>query len=323
VDAAHAQGLLHRDIKPANVLIDRGEHPYLADFGLTRGVEDLTLTRTGQFLGTPAYCAPEQERREPATRASDIYALGVVLYECLTGVLPYPRPESPPRVRAAPRAPGGARRRHRGGDGEQPGGASDTATALIVAAESALRRAPADVPCPYKGLEPFEAEDAELFAGRVRLLADLLARRADVPLSTSARCSSCGGSRCCCGLLVVFTSRWTVFQGGGAARQRRQAPAAPAGAAESAAERSAISRRWRPAPLKPLSCTRRFARGPCCASGAVSCRDGRKARAAGWSRSWSRLEHRGLLEWHQNDLPLLSGQGVSFHLAIPRCAARR
>jgi serine/threonine protein kinase len=92
LDAAHAAGLIHRDIKPQNILIDKGDHAYLADFGLIKAPEEARLTGTGQFIGTIDYVAPEQVQGEPATSASDCYALAGVLYECLTGEVPFPKP---------------------------------------------------------------------------------------------------------------------------------------------------------------------------------------------------------------------------------------
>jgi serine/threonine-protein kinase len=92
LDAAHAAGLVHRDVKPANVMIE-GERCYLTDFGLTKRAssDSMQLTAAGQFLGTVDYVAPEQiEGREIDGRA-DVYALGCVLFECLTGSRPYPR----------------------------------------------------------------------------------------------------------------------------------------------------------------------------------------------------------------------------------------
>jgi serine/threonine protein kinase len=92
LDAAHDAGLIHRDIKPQNILIGRGDHAYLADFGLIKAPDEARLTGTGQFIGTIDYVAPEQVQGDPATPASDIYALTGVLYECLTGEVPFPKP---------------------------------------------------------------------------------------------------------------------------------------------------------------------------------------------------------------------------------------
>lgn len=86
---AHEQGIIHRDIKPSNVLLHAGDHVYLADFGLAKRIgENRSFTLTGMMMGTPDYMAPELVD-EPATTRSDIYALGVLLYQMLTGKLPF------------------------------------------------------------------------------------------------------------------------------------------------------------------------------------------------------------------------------------------
>jgi Protein kinase domain len=92
LDAAHRKGLVHRDVKPSNVLLDVNEHVYLADFGLTRRLEEQGLQAgEGRSVGTPAYLAPEQIEGRPVDGRADVYSLGCVLFECLTGSVPYHR----------------------------------------------------------------------------------------------------------------------------------------------------------------------------------------------------------------------------------------
>jgi hypothetical protein len=92
LDAAHRKGLVHRDVKPSNVLLDANEHVYLADFGLTRRLEEQgTQAGEGRSVGTPAYLAPEQIEGKPVDGRADVYALGCLLYECLTGSVPFHR----------------------------------------------------------------------------------------------------------------------------------------------------------------------------------------------------------------------------------------
>lgn len=92
--AAHAAGVLHRDVKSANILIDDAGRVRVCDFGLARAVDQTRLTLSGQLLGTPAYASPEQARGQASRVESDLYGAGVVLYEALTGTLPF-RAETP------------------------------------------------------------------------------------------------------------------------------------------------------------------------------------------------------------------------------------
>lgn len=89
LDALHARGIVHRDVKPSNVLFEAEGRAVLSDFGLARAVDSTRLTRDGQLVGTPHYLAPELIEGGEATEASDVYALGCLLYECVVGEPPF------------------------------------------------------------------------------------------------------------------------------------------------------------------------------------------------------------------------------------------
>ena len=100
LDYAHSQGILHRDLKPANILLDSERGPLLSDFGLAKLVGENSLSTTGDIVGTPHYIAPEVWDGQGATHQSDIYALGCILYEMLTGEKVF-KGETPPQVMMA------------------------------------------------------------------------------------------------------------------------------------------------------------------------------------------------------------------------------
>jgi serine/threonine protein kinase len=89
LEALWAAGMVHRDIKPANILLDSAENAYITDFGLVKDHQGTALTRPGQTLGSMDYMAPEQIRGEQVTAATDIYALGCVMFECIDGRPPF------------------------------------------------------------------------------------------------------------------------------------------------------------------------------------------------------------------------------------------
>jgi class 3 adenylate cyclase len=149
LDAAHARALVHRDVKPSNVLLDEDEHVYLADFGLTRRLEEQGAGE-GRSVGTPAYLAPEQIEGGSVDGRADGYSLGCVLFECLTGKAPYPRgsplavawahlaEEPPSATELNPELPKTIEPVLQKAIAKEPGDRYPSCGALIAAAESAL-----------------------------------------------------------------------------------------------------------------------------------------------------------------------------------------
>jgi YVTN family beta-propeller protein len=151
LDAAHAKGLVHRDVKPSNVLLDAHEHVYLADFGLTRRLDEQgAAAGEHRSVGTPAYLAPEQIEGGPIDGRTDVYTLGCLLFECLTGETPFVRDsrlavawahleEEPPRASdRRPDLPQAIDAVIRKAMAKEPGDRYATCAALITAAEAAF-----------------------------------------------------------------------------------------------------------------------------------------------------------------------------------------
>src|SRR5215470_8793913 len=90
LEAAHGEGVIHRDLKPQNIMLDGNGRVYVMDFGIARSAYVPGMTQTGALIGTPEYMSPEQARGEKLTEHSDIFSLGIIFYELLTGKSPYP-----------------------------------------------------------------------------------------------------------------------------------------------------------------------------------------------------------------------------------------
>jgi DNA-binding SARP family transcriptional activator len=198
---AHGRGVVHRDIKPANILLDEEGNAYMSDFGIAKElVGGAGLTQEGALVGSPAYLSPEQVLGEPVAAQSDVYSLGVVLYEMLTGVHPFkgtPAGELiykqvseplPPTRTELPALPAGVDDVIQRATAKTQAGRFEDARALATALQETLRGTvvpvgidlgAAELVNPYKGLRPFEEADAAEFYGRRALVAQLVARLAE------------------------------------------------------------------------------------------------------------------------------------------------
>jgi DNA-binding SARP family transcriptional activator len=192
--SAHRRGVVHRDIKPANILLDEDRNGYLSDFGIAKDITlDTGITETGALVGSPAYISPEQALAEKVTNLTDIYSLGVVLYELLTGVHPFPDivlaaliqkhlHEPFPAVREKrPELPEEIDEIIQRATAKNPSERFPDVLALVVAFREAARGVGrieivpvAGLVNPYKGLRSFQEADAADFFGRESLTKELL-----------------------------------------------------------------------------------------------------------------------------------------------------
>jgi serine/threonine-protein kinase len=173
LDAAHAKGLLHRDVKPGNIIVAPGsaqapEHCYLTDFGLSKNSsqESAPLTGAGDFVGTFYYTSPEQVLGKELDPRADVYALGCVLYECLTGEPPFKREldvdvleahveRPPPRVtELRPELPAAVDEVIATAMAKRPSERYATCTQMMESARAAVRRLVRAAPAPVAGAAP-------------------------------------------------------------------------------------------------------------------------------------------------------------------------
>ncbi|MCU0514289.1 MAG: protein kinase [Anaerolineae bacterium] len=201
---AHRYGVVHRDIKPENILLDEDDNAYLADFGIAQILSSATAADEMDGLGSPAYAAPEQIKGGSTSTQSDIYSLGLILYELLTGRHPFPqlehlsltemnrlristplpplreaRPDLPPALDEIIQRATALDYRQRYPDALTLAASFQTASGQGLRSAS-LRTttgaAAATLPNPYKGLRAFQESDARDFFGREALVSRLLNR---------------------------------------------------------------------------------------------------------------------------------------------------
>jgi DNA-binding SARP family transcriptional activator/energy-coupling factor transporter ATP-binding protein EcfA2 len=198
LDAAHRQGVIHRDVKPGNVLFDEDDNAYLADFGIARDLATADAVKGADSSPLAYYLSPEEILGEEATLSTDVYGLGVLLFETLAGRHPFADSTPaealgkhltepfPPIGAVRPHLPGGLQEVIARATAKNPAERYSEAPALASALRQALAGAPQPLPGrgaaarnPYKGLRPFQEADAADFFGRERLVGRLLARMAE------------------------------------------------------------------------------------------------------------------------------------------------
>ncbi|MFF4652075.1 serine/threonine-protein kinase [Streptomyces sp. NPDC001380] len=266
----HARGVVHRDVKPANVLVDREGSPRLADFGVSRLVDGGGMTATNKVVGTAAYLAPEQVRGLGACTASDVYALGLLLLECLTGRREYPGPpmeSAVARLHRSPAVPGGEarlptllRRMTAGRPEDRP----DARTCGLLLDQAGTAEAEAPVPAPRR---PHRRPVLAVAAGL-----------------------ACAGLACGGATLAASGSADRASAPGGPSAPAAGGPSAPAahgsGPARTAAPRTPALRTSAPGGVAPVSARIR-------PGGPAAARTASKAAASGAAKGHARQKGGG------------------------------
>jgi WD40 repeat protein len=246
VHVAHAAGVVHRDLKPANILLDDARNAYLADFGIAKDLAQPheAISLAGAFVGSPAYSSPEQIRAEPVTPQTDIYALGILLYELLTGQRPFNGPNSaafiqqhltasvPPLAEQRSGMPSELDNVIQRATAKVPSARYTDALEFVAAMQAALgdhavavgAERPGNVAAPptlildllpsdnpYRGLRPFAEADAAHFFGREAFVQRLLTRMGESGelarfLAVIGPSGSGKSSLVCAGLLPALRS---------------------------------------------------------------------------------------------------------------------
>jgi len=209
---AHSQDVIHRDLKPANVLLTIKNQPVLVDFGLSKIISDERLTADGVIFGTPHYMSPEQGSGRGSDARTDVYALGIMLYELTTGSLPFSgdtpvgiilkhiSEPPPPPCSINPDLPKALEQIIQKAIAKEPADRYHSAQELLVDVESLILpqgdgethfssrdETLIDERCPYRGLEAFEADHAEFFFGRETLVGQLVKQVADLAQNNEQR----------------------------------------------------------------------------------------------------------------------------------------